>query len=715
MKKTHHPLPPTLALLAALVAGALALSPVVALADGQVTNGILVTVRTTSAGGGASPLSTAESALESAGVEVTGVVSEEDGSVTLQAQPADGQTDEEALAAAQALPDVEEAQLNYVYSLIEPVEETSATADGTATGGAATAPEGLATPLSSVDGTLVSLASISVNDPFAQVSSPSTSPNQYWLYTSGLVGAWDQLPALTGSADAQGGATAQDGTAARDGSDSSTEQDTTTPVIVIAMDTGATLDHEDLAANLVTDLAYDAANERPLSQDASTDTVGHGTAVAGIISAVANNGVGLAGATRNTAQVLPVKITYDDGHELANQADTASFVRAYRYVLALIDAGELQNVRVVNVSLGAYGESFDADGALHAVIQEALGEYGILTVCAGGNGDNVEPYTDAIYPGDYEECVCVTALEADGTNVHWSDYNQYKDIGAPGRSIWTTYTSYSYVAGGYYGSLSGTSLSAPIVSGAVALLYAADPDATPQDVLEALYATAQPIDDPDDDRTQTSGSHGALAADDAAEHLSWHVANPVSFTDVSCESWYYDPVTYVAAEGIMTGYADGSGSFGAAAYIERQDAALLLYRYLANGETAPSHGFSDVEAGAYYEAAVDWCAANGVFTGYQDGSNDFGVGDPLTREDLMVVLYRIAGSPALDADGSALDAFPDSDLTSPYAADAVTWAVSRGIVSGAYRDGVLVLAPLDSISRAEVATIMQRAIESGEL
>lgn len=693
MKKTHRPLPPTLALLAALVAGALALSPVVALADGQVTNGILVTVRTPSAGGGASPLSTAESALESAGVEVTGVVSEEDGSVTLQAQPADGQTDEEALAAAQALPGVEDAQFNYVYSLIEPVEETPS------------ASEGLASPLSSVDGTLVSLASISVNDPFAQVSSPSTSPNQYWLYASGLLGAWDHLPALTGSADVQGGATAQD----------TITQTAAIPVTVIAMDTGATLDHEDLAANLVTDLAYDAANERPLAQDASTDAVGHGTAVAGVISAVANNGVGLAGATRNTAQVLPVKITYDDGHELANQADTASFVRAYRYVLGLVDAGELQNVRVVNVSLGAYGESFDADGALHAVIQEALGEYGILTVCAGGNGDNVEPYTDAIYPGDYEECVCVTALEADGTNVHWSDYNQYKDIGAPGRSIWTTYTSYSYVAGGYYGSLSGTSLSAPIVSGAVALLYAADPDATPQDVLEALYATAQPIDDPDDDRTQTSGSHGALAADDAAEHLSWHAANPVSFTDVSCESWYYDPVTYVAAEGIMTGYADGSGSFGAAAYIERQDAALLLYRYLADGETAPSHGFSDVEAGAYYEAAVDWCAANGVFTGYQNGTNDFGVGDPLTREDLMVVLYRIAGSPALDADDSTLDAFPDSDLTSPYAADAVTWAVSCGIVSGAYRDGVLVLAPLDSISRAEVATIMQRAIESGEL
>lgn len=705
MKKTHRPLPPTLALLAALVAGALALSPAVALADGQATNGILVTVHTTSAGSGASPLSTAESALESAGVEVTGVVSKEDGSVTLQAQPADGQTDEQALAAAQALPGVEDAQLNYVYSLIEPVEEMPAPSDGTTSDGTTTAPEGLASPLSSVDGALVSLASVSVNDPFAQVLSPSTSPNQYWLYASGLLGAWDHLPAMSESANAQGGTAAQDTTATQ----------TTTPVTVIAMDTGATLDHEDLAANLVADLAYDAANERPLSQDASTDASGHGTAVAGVISAVANNGVGLAGATRNATQVLPVKITYDAGHELANQADTASFVRAYRYVLGLVDAGELQNVRVVNVSLGAYGESFDADGALHAVIQEALDEYGILTVCAGGNGNNVEPYTDAIYPGDYDECVCVTALEADGTNVHWSDYNQHKDIGAPGRSIWTTYTSYSYVAGGYYGSLSGTSLSAPIVSGAVALLYAADPDATPQDVLEALYATAQPIDDPDDDRTQTSGTHGALAADDAAEHLSWHAANPVSFTDVSCESWYYDPVTYVAAEGIMTGYADGSDSFGAAAYIERQDAALLLYRYLADGETAPSHGFSDVEAGAYYETAVDWCAANGVFTGYQDGSNDFGVGDTLTRQDLMVVLYRIAGSPALGDDNTTLDAFPDSDLTSPYAVGAVRWAVTRGIVSGAHREGELVLAPLDSISRAEVATIMQRAIESGEL
>ena len=684
---------------AALVA--LALSPTTALASEQATNGILVTVSASSGGAsggattlssGASLLAEAEDALTDAGIEVTGLVCADDDSVTVQAQPTNGQTDEEALAAAQTLPGVESAQLNYVYTIIEPVEEDGASGEE---GASASTSSASAATLSSSATTLLSLVSLPVNDPFAQVSaSSSTAPNQYWLYTTGLADAWAAL--LNASQ--------------------------VNTVTVVTMDTGASASHEDLADNLLTELAYDTANECLLSEDSSTDAKGHGTAVAGVIAAVANNGVGLAGATCNVAQVLPMKVTYDSG-ELEDSADSASFVRAYQYVFDLIDAGEVDNVRVINISLGAYvsdsdtGESFDQDGALHAAIQEALYDYGILTVCAGGNGNSsTQACTTTLLPGDYDECVCVTALEPDGTNIVWSDYNEYKDISAPGRSIWTTYTHYSALAGGYYSSLSGTSLAAPIVTGTIALMFAVNPGAEPEDVLEALYATAQTVDDPENDRTQTSGSHGALAAADAMEHLYWHAENLTCFVDVSSQDWFYDAVAFVVAEGIMTGYQNSSCTFGPSDAILRQDAALVIYRYLANGETAESYGFTDV-AEDYYTAAVNWCAANDIFTGYQDEENAgrFGVGDTLTREQFVTVLWRIAGSPTEGVDESALEELPDSDDVNDYAREAVAWAVSEGVITGTYRDGVRVLAPTASISRSEVAQIIQRAVEDGVL
>ncbi len=672
MKKTLHALPLSLALSAALAVGTIALSPAVALADGPQTNGILVTLQAPSPSG-APLLAQADSALDAAGVEVTGIVSSEDGTVTVEVQPAPGQTDEQALAAVRSVPCVESAQLNYVYELIDAVEETA--------GAPAAAP--LAAPS---DG-IASLASISVNDPFAQVSDPDESPNQYWLYASGLAEAWDSLPAGAQS----------------------------NPVTVVTLDSGAQLDPEDLADNLVAEHAYDSANEHPLSQNASTDAYGHGTAVAGVIAAVTNNGIGVAGSTRNAAQVLPIKVIYDSG-DFAGKADSASLVRAYDYVLGLIEDGELRNVRVFNLSLGAYGQSFDSDGALRAVIREARNDHGILSVCSGGNGDSrSKPYTDPVYPGDYDECVSVTALEQDGTNIPWSDYNQYKDISAPGASVWSTYTRYSTEADGNYVALSGTSLSAPMVSGAAAVLLSANPDASVDDVLEALYATAAPVNDPDNDRTQTSGSHGALSAGNAAEHLAWHVENPVSFVDVTSDSWFYDAVTHAVANKIMSGYDNGSGAFGVGDQIQRQDVALILYRHLGNGETAPSCGLVDVPQD-YYTQAVNWCVANGVFTGYEDGSNKFGVGDPLTRQDLMTVIYRISGATAEGVDGSAFDELPDSSLTSPWAIDAAKWALSEGIISGMEQvDGSRLLAPLNNISRAEVAQVMQRAMEKDVL
>ena len=91
-------------------------------------------------------------------------------------------------------------------------------------------------------------------------------------------------------------------------------------------------------------------------------------------------------------------------------------------------------------------------------------------------------------------------------------------------------------------------------------------------------------------------------------------------------------------------------------------------------------GFSDVPADAWYADAVNWAAANGIVEGF--GNGQYGPEDDITREQLAVMLYRYAGGSAATVD---LSAYPDASSVSSWAAEAMGWAVSKGILSGATR------------------------------
>ena len=356
------------------------------------------------------------------------------------------------------------------------------------------------------------------------------------------------------------------------------------------------------------------------------------------------------------------------------------------------------------MSLGGYGDTFADDKMLRDAIHEARYDYGILTVCAGGNGKDGRPMTEPCYPGDYEDCVSVTALEANGTNISWSDYNQYKDISAPGRSIWTT------SANGRYGALSGSSLSAPIVSGTAALMFSAEPTASVDEVIDALEVTATPVVDPVNDRTQTSGSAGALDSEAAVDRLM-----RTTFVDVHAGDWFYDSVRFVSAQGIMNGYDNADNKFGSLDQLKRRDAACLLYNYLADGATAEtSSGLSDVPEDAYYTNAVNWCVENGIFNGYPDGT--FGVDKNISRQDFLCLIYNWAAQEGDVVDESVFYARPDYASTGDWAIDAVKWCLSEGVISGSVQpDGTRWILPASDITRAEVAGIVSNAIQAGVL
>lgn len=275
-------------------------------------------------------------------------------------------------------------------------------------------------------------------------------------------------------------------------------------ITVAVLDTGCDTKHPDLNANIDIEHMWDVYNE---SSDMFDDH-GHGTHVCGIIGAEADNEIGIAGASYN-ANILPIKIFDDTG----KSANTGHIIKAYQYLEELISSGELKDLRVINMSLGVYSSKSQNDNALEQIISHFYEDYHILTVAAGGNGKDGEPLTDYCIPSDFDCVLSVTSLDENGGNSYWSDYNEYKDISAPGSKIYSTYPASRYT------SMSGTSMAAPLVSGIAALLFAAVPNTTPDDVVDAIKSTAHSMKGKENDRGENTGSAGAIDAVAALEKL----------------------------------------------------------------------------------------------------------------------------------------------------------------------------------------------------
>lgn len=290
-------------------------------------------------------------------------------------------------------------------------------------------------------------------------------------------------------------------------------------VAVAVLDTGCRMDHTDLKNN-ISDKAYDVYYGKPLTADstvyggdaAGEGNLGHGTHVCGLIGAQANNGIGIAGTSYN-AEIIPIKIFDDQG----KNATTKSILNGLIYCQNLIDDNEVSNLRVINISAGAYFNDA-VDLVLENQIETLADDYNVLCVCAGGNGDATtrQPLTDALYPADFDECLSVTSLDKEGNNSSWSDYNMEKDISAPGEGILSTHCKET----NYYKTMSGTSMSAPIVAGICALLWAENPELTVDQVKAAIESTADPVPSNETDgREGLTGSFGAINAKAALEYV----------------------------------------------------------------------------------------------------------------------------------------------------------------------------------------------------
>lgn len=274
-------------------------------------------------------------------------------------------------------------------------------------------------------------------------------------------------------------------------------------VTVAVLDLGFELSHPDLKQNFVPGYNSHNAVYGGSTTDVSPVTGserGHGTHVAGIIGAVTNNGIGVAGASYN-ARVMPVKVVDANGN-----ATVETIAKAYDYV---VSKASQYNVRVVNLSMGVRANVSKSD-MLYKKIDEAY-DKGIVTVAAAGNNAYNGPY--GIFPADYDKVVSVISLMQNGSGVSKaasSNYNMYgersKNISAPGDKIYSTLPS------GEYGSMSGTSMATPFVSSVLALEFAAKPSLSAKDAVSTLYATARDIGTSGWDRTYGWGEANAYYA-----------------------------------------------------------------------------------------------------------------------------------------------------------------------------------------------------------
>jgi subtilisin family serine protease len=223
-------------------------------------------------------------------------------------------------------------------------------------------------------------------------------------------------------------------------------------VSVAVLDTGVDGAHPDLAG-VVLPAGYDFVN-----LDANpTDDEGHGTAVAGVIGARTNNHEGQAGVCW-TCTILPEKVLGANG-----EGDTA------KIALALVRAADA-GARVINMSFGGPGVS----QALAEAVAYAAGK-GAILIAAAGNSGRLEPF----YPAAYPQVISVAATDPADHLYEWSNYGSWVAVAAPGCNVAPG------LSGGYV-NFCGTSSAAPVVSGLAALVLAANPGATRNDVVQAL-------------------------------------------------------------------------------------------------------------------------------------------------------------------------------------------------------------------------------------
>jgi thermitase len=238
---------------------------------------------------------------------------------------------------------------------------------------------------------------------------------------------------------------------------------------VAVLDSGVATDHPDLNPNVA--LRANFSNART-----NEDKYGHGTHVAGIIAAVADNGMGVAGVCPGCT-ILAGKVLNDSGG-----GSSSGLANGINWSVS-------NGAKVINMSLAVRPSR-----TLETAVNNAWSK-GVVLVAAAGNGGN----QNMMYPGAYSNVIAVAATDNHDNKASFSTYGPWVDIAAPGVSVYSTFPTGSFVLGTQnnrssgYDIGSGTSMSAPIVAATAALAWSVNPELDNQAIRDKVQSSADRI------------------------------------------------------------------------------------------------------------------------------------------------------------------------------------------------------------------------------
>ena len=236
-------------------------------------------------------------------------------------------------------------------------------------------------------------------------------------------------------------------------------------IIVAVVDNAIQTNHVDLQANMLVGRDVSDGDNDPNPPNA---TFSHGTHVAGILSAVSNNNIGIASASNNRVKILPVKAT-------PNAGNANGIYHGYEGVVWAANNG----AKIISLSWGGGGYSQAEQDVINDVAAR-----GILIVAAAGNDNTSNDH----FPSAYANVIAVASTDIDDKKSSFSTFGSWVDISAPGRGILST------IPFDTYASFNGTSMATPLVSSALGYIWSCYPALTAAQVENLMKNTADNID-----------------------------------------------------------------------------------------------------------------------------------------------------------------------------------------------------------------------------